>query len=448
MEVKELTGNNGESVRETGALRESGGGNGAGETAGGIEVFSDEERREISGRIEAASRREAVPPPGPPARGEASRKGFFPLVVNAAGILFLGAGLLLLSSIQRADSAEIRESGAELGITERALIREIRREVNLQLTEKDGDIIAMERRIAEVDDELARLESLEALTGEQRETMAALREQQEGYRGDLTRLEAERALILAEARQKEAEARRREARLHARLAEQEGALEDMSARNRAELAAARAELAKLTGDDEKAALVERQLAGYYSAFAKQIQAGQYREAAGTLAALKEFLATPSFQQLKLIGSRRESDAAAIAAMTGILSAAAGKSSGPSSGGSLTPAEIVPPVAGPGAGGPGTGAPEASAAETALRRQLADQAAALAQREQTLADRDRALGELQKKHDGLQDQNGALRQTLADRDRQLESLQAQNAANLQKIETLQKTISTINAALNE
>ncbi|MDR1143158.1 MAG: hypothetical protein LBK77_02930 [Spirochaetaceae bacterium] len=429
MEVNELTGNNGEN---------------AGENAGaGIEVFSDEERREISGRIEEASRREALPPPGPPARGEASRKGFFPLLVNAAGILLLGAGLLLLFSIQRAGSAEIRESGAELGITERALIREIRREVNLQLTRKDADISAMQGRITEVDDELARLESLEALTGEQRETMAALRGQQEGYRGDLARLETERALILAEARQQEAEARRREARLHARLAEQEGALEDISARNRAELEAARAELAKLTGDDEKAALVERQLAGYYAAFSKQIQAGQYREAAGTLAALKEFLATPSFQQLKLIGSRRESDGAAITAMTGILSALDGKSpgpaaegSGPPAGGSLTPAEIAPPVS------------EASGAETALRRQLSDQAAALADQAAALAERERALAELQRNHDGVQEQNSALRQTVAERDRQLESLQAQNAANLQKIETLQKTISTINAAINE
>jgi chromosome segregation ATPase len=436
MEVKELTENNGESVRETGGEN----------AAAGIEVFSDEERREISGRIEAASLREAVSPPGPPVRGEASKKGVFPLVVNAAGILFLGAGLLLLSSIQRADSAEIRESVAELGIIERALIREIRREVNLQLTEKDADISAMQNRITEVDDELARLESLEALTGEQRETMAALREQQEGYRGDLSRLETERALILAEARQKEAEARRREARLHARLAEQEGALENISARNRAELEAARAELAKLTGDDEKAALVERQLAGYYASLSKQIHAGQYREAAGTLAALKEFLATPSFQQLKVIGSRRESDAAAITAMTGILSALAAEPprASASSGGSLTPAEIVPPVT----------VPEVSAAETALRKQLADQAAALAdqaavltERAAALAERERALAELQKKYDSVQEQNAALRQTMAERDRQLESLQTQNTANLQKIETLQRTISTINAALN-
>ncbi|MDR1306260.1 MAG: hypothetical protein LBK74_01625 [Treponema sp.] len=447
MEINEPAGNNGK-LRETGAAREGAvdvggvienGGENIG--AGGIEVFSDEERREISGRIEAASRREAVPPPGPPARGEASRKGFFPLLVNAAGILLLGAGLLLLFSIQRAGSAELRESDAELGITERALIREIRREVTLQLTEKDADISAMRGRIAEVDDELARLESLEALTGEQQQTMAALRGQQEEYRGDLARLEMERSLILAEARQKEAEARRREARLHARLAEQEGALEDISARNRAELEAARAELAKLTGDDEKAALVERQLAGYYAAFSKQIQAGQYREAAGTLAALKEFLATPSFQQLKLIGSRRESDAAAAAAMSGILSAVTGPAgSGPAAegGGSLTPAEIAPPVA----------VPEASGAETALRRRLSEQAAALTEQAAVLAERERALAELQKSHDGVQEQNSALRQTVAERDRQLENLQAQNTANLQKIETLQRTISTINAALNE
>jgi chromosome segregation ATPase len=406
----------------------------AGKESTGIEVFSDEERREISSRIEAASARDAAPPPGPPARGEASKKGLFPLLVNAAAILFLGAGLFLLFSFRRSDQAELRESGAELGITERALIQEIRKEVNLQLTEKEAAIDAMENRIAEVDDELSRLESLEALTDEQRETVGVLREQQEGYRGDLARLETERSQILAEARRREAEARQREERLHAQLAEQEGVLAVTiadSVSNRTEIEAARTELAKLSAEEEKAALIEKQLSGYYTAVSKQIQDGRYKEAAGTLAALKEFLATPSFQPFTIIGSRRESDTAALNALSALVAEAL-KTPAPAASGGTQAVETTPPP---------PPVPAGAGAEAALRKQLSDQGAILAEREQTLA-------ELQKKHDDLQEQNNAARQTVAERDRQLENLQTQNTANLQKIETLQKTIATINAALSE
>ncbi|MDR2210392.1 MAG: hypothetical protein LBO65_02860 [Spirochaetaceae bacterium] len=390
-----------------------------------IEVFSEEERNEINARIEAASAREAVDPPRPPARGEAAKRSMFPLLVNVLGVLLLGAALFFLTALQKSGTVEIRKSASVLDITAQALIQEIRREVDLQLTEKDQAIDEMNSRITEVDAELERLDSLEELTGEQRTLMEELHRQQEEYRGSLSRLQIERARILANAWQRETEARQREAGLHARLAEQQGALENLSAQSRAEIQAARDELAKLADVEEKSLLAEKQLSAYYAVLSRQIQAGQYREAAGTIAALREYLSTPAFQNLRSFQARRESDAAALNALES-LAAEALTAGTPAQ--AAAPAEI--PVVPPGAG-----------AEAELRRQLADRNAALTAREGSLA-------ELEKSYSALQEQNTAMQQTVAERERQIESLQAQNAANLQKIETLQKTISNVNAALGE
>ncbi|GHV86416.1 hypothetical protein AGMMS50230_20240 [Spirochaetia bacterium] len=390
-------------------------------------LFSNEEQKEISGRIEAAAAREPIVPPGLPARKEVSRRGLFPLLVNAAAILLLGGGIFFLFSFHKADTAEIRDSGAELGITERALIQEIRKEVTRQLAEKEAAIETMKNRLAGVDAELERLDSLEALSDEQRAAMEELRRQQEEYRGSLGQLQTERAQILAEARKREAEAHQRELSLHARLEEQQGVLENLSAASRAEITAAREELAKLSGEQEKAVLVERQLSGYYAAVSRQIQAGQYREVLESLASLKEFLATPALVNLKTIQARRDSDAAAVAALSA-LAAEALKDGSAGIAGAAIPAAVTD-----------TSAPPAAATEAALRQQLASQTAAL-------AEQNAALAELQKNLTALEEQNAAGRQSLAERDRQLENLRTQNTANQQTIDNLQRTISNITAAL--
>jgi peptidoglycan hydrolase CwlO-like protein len=389
-----------------------------------IEVFSDEERNEINARIEAASAREPVAPPRLPARGGSVKRGIFPILVNVAALLVLGGGLFFLYRFHQVDTVEIRESNAVLGITERALIREIRQETDLLLSEKESAIDAMNVRIAEVDAELSRLDSLEALTDEQRSAMAELQRQQDEYRGTLTQLQTERARIVAEARIREAETMQRELKLRAQAAEQQ--IDAPPIQSMADIESARNELALLSGGEEKAALVERLLSGYYAAVTRQIGEGQYREASETLSMLKEFLNTPSFQSLRSIQIRRESDAAAVNTLA-VLIAEARKA-----GDGTTPAAVVPelPPVPPGAG-----------AEAALRQQLAEQSAALAAREA-------ALAELQKNYGDLQSQDTATLQALAEREQQIESLQAQNNSNLQKIETLQRTISNINAALED
>ncbi|MDR2073703.1 MAG: hypothetical protein LBP60_09775 [Spirochaetaceae bacterium] len=391
-----------------------------------IEVFSEEERNEINARIEAASVREAVEPPRPPAKGEAAKRSLFPLLVNAVAALLLGASLFFLFNFQKSGMVEIRKSASIVDVTAQALIQEIRREVDLQIHEKDQAIKEMNDRIAEIDTELKRLDSLEELTGEQRALMEDLRRQQETYRDSLNRLQVERARILAVAWQRETEARRQGAGLHVRVGVPPESLENLSAETREELQAARDDLAKLSGTEEKSALAETQLSAYYANVSRQIQEGRYREAAETIAALREYLSTPAFQDIRSIQVRRESDAAAIDALTALVEGAL-KTAGARTE-TDPPAEL--PAVSPGAG-----------AEEELRRQLAGRNAALNAREGSLA-------ELEKNYNALQEKNTAVQQALAERERQIESLQAQNTANLEKIESLQRTISNVNAALGE
>jgi chromosome segregation ATPase len=396
----------------------------------GIAVFSEEEQKEIIAQIEAAAQRGPMAPSRPPSKAEASKRNFFPLAVNVTAAALLCAGIFCMVFFQREGEVKIRESGAVLGITERKLIQEIRRETSRQISEKEAAIEAMNEKIAEVDAELVRLDSLEALTDEQRAAMSELHRQQDEYRLSLQGLQSERARILAEARQ-------REAALNARLEEQQGALENLSAQSRAEIQAAREELAKLSGDQEKSALAEKQLGAYFAVVGREIQAGQYKEASETLAGLREFLATPSFQTLRSIQARRETDLAAVNALSVVVAEAL------TQGGRTAPAGV--PAAAELA--------ESGQAETALRQRLAAQSAALAEqsavlaeKDKTLADREQSLAELRKNISELQTKNADNLQTIAERERQLESLRAQNTAYAQTIDTQQKTIAALNAEL--
>ncbi|MCL1812680.1 MAG: hypothetical protein FWG29_04070 [Treponema sp.] len=387
-----------------------------------IEIFSAEERNEINERIEAASVRDAVTAPGLPSKDQALKRGFFPLLVNAGAVVLLTVGVLLLFTFQQTDAAEIRKSGVVLGITERALIQEIRKEINTQLNEKDQAIEAMIKRITEIDRELELLNSLEVLSGEQQKTMEELLVRQEEYRENLTVLQHERSQILTQARIRETEIRQREEK----LLEQQLILENISAQSKAEIENAREELLKLSNEAEKASLIERQLAAFYTTILRQIEERQFKAAENSIAALNEYLATPAFSSIKAIQARQASDAAVVHALSLLLSEA---QKSPGSSAAVVQVEALPPV------------PPGADAEAALRQQVALQSVSIAEQNAVLA-------ELQKTMDGLQQQNEVTSQTIAERDRQLESLRAQNVSQAQQIESLQKTISSINSALRD
>ena len=211
----------------------------------GIEIFSPEERNEISDRIEAASARDAIEVPGFPAKKQAIKQAVFPILVNAGAFILLILGLFLLISFQQSSVYEIRDSGTILGITERALIREIQKQAQISLNEKEAAIKEMHQRIDNVSLELVRLELLETLTEEQRSTMQELRYQEEYYNSELERLEHERSQIVVEARNRENETR------SARSLEQQRNIQ-----NRPDIQSAQEELARLSGEAERTAFME------------------------------------------------------------------------------------------------------------------------------------------------------------------------------------------------
>jgi len=327
-----------------------------------IELFSPEERSDISARIEAASVRNAVTPPSFPSKTEAARRGLFPLLVNAGALVLLAGGLCLLFASQQSGAAELRASGAALGVAERALIREIRGEAD-------------------------------------------------------------------------------------------STLENLSSESRMEILAAREELASLSGEAQKAAIIERQLTGFYKSASRGIEAGRYREAADSVAALKEFLATPSFASIKTIQARQESDAAAINALSALINEAlaASANSGNVDGG--IPGD---------AGAQEDLSQDFSETEAALRQQFARElanaeataaadkalaeAASTEERNTLLAEREKTMAELQKTITDLQEKNAAAQQTIAEQSRQMDSLKSQNVSYAQTIERLQRTISSVNSAL--
>lgn len=392
------------------------------EAENGIAVFSEEERREIAAQIEAAAGRSPMAISRMPAKGEASKRGLFPLLVNAGAVIFLAAGICFMFFFQRGEAAEINESGVILGITERRLIEEIRRETSLRISEKEAAIEEMSARIAEVDAELAKLDSLESLSDDQKNAMAALRGRHDEYQLSLEGLRNERAQILAEARQKEAA-------LYAKLEEREGAMENLSVQNRQELEAVRDEFVKLLGDEEKAALAEQQINAYFSTAEKQVRALQYGEALNTLAALKEFLVTPSLQTLRPIQARRESGLAAAAALSTTVESLKNGGVVPAS-----PAAAQPPAAAPlPAFVPASGSGKT---ETELRRQLESQNAANAA---GLAEREQIIEDLRKEQSGLQSRNAELQQSLTGKDTQIKSLETQNESLRSQLQNLRNTL---------
>jgi chromosome segregation ATPase len=326
--------------------------------------FSESEQREILENIEALTRKEKIAPVSEEQKlTPQKRGGKFPLLVNLGGALLLIGGVLVLSFFYRQDESELRGGAVPLGVTDRKLIQEIRRANEARIHEKeqeitgilaklsgvDGDLQAlqssletkMEEREAElrrqmnqeIDQELDRLmnqDLSEAAIAEQMrifdeqqiarinaelasyrkeldaERQAAelkLQKAQEEYRNSLAVLQSERAGILEASRISEAN-------LRAQLEEKSGEIRQYE-QSRADLNVAREELQRLTDEQERAFLVERQMSGFYTLVRDHISEGSLEKAGETLGLMREFLETPAFQTIRAIQSQKESHLAAI-----------------------------------------------------------------------------------------------------------------------------------------
>ena len=96
------------------------------DTSSGISIEEQQEILEVINTITGGSR--LVPETSD---AKPKKKGFlFPLFVNMAAIIILAAGFYFLSRVHVQDEQEIRSNSADLGLTERKLIQEIRAGAN------------------------------------------------------------------------------------------------------------------------------------------------------------------------------------------------------------------------------------------------------------------------------------------------------------------------------
>jgi chromosome segregation ATPase len=169
-----------------------------------------------------------------------------------------------------------------------------------------------EQRIIRLNTDLAAYR--QQLEAEKFASEANFRQLQEEYRNNLAALQHERSLILEASRA-------REAILYTQAEGRIGELSSLYEQSRTDLNAAREELSRLALEQERAALIEGQLNGYYIELDRQIQSDLLGEAAGTLKTMRDFLNTPSFLYIRPLQSRREFHLAAVDALSSLVEGA-------------------------------------------------------------------------------------------------------------------------------
>ena len=271
--------------------------------------ISEEEQREIMLQINgiAEKNRRSLSGAAVPESAGAGNNGLFkakksgslfPILVNAGALALFAGGFLLLSSFQGKTDIRVREGPAVYNSAERALIEEIRKETASRIAAKEEEIVSVVSKLADVDAELQKLHSSnEELSAEQlaaEEQLTALRE---AYNSSLVTLQDERSLILEDARAREAGLR---AQLEARIRE----LAAVSQENAAALSSAQSELERLSAEQETAASIEAQMAGYFVLVNDHIRKSEFAAAAETLRSMRAFLDTPSFQGIRSIQVRK------------------------------------------------------------------------------------------------------------------------------------------------
>jgi chromosome segregation ATPase len=267
--------------------------------------ISEEEQKEILAKINdiTESRRRSLAAEAGTLEGKGKKIRFqskksgniFPVFVNAAAIMALAVGLLILSSFQGKTDVQVRTGEKIYNSAERALIEEIRRETSSRLEAKEGEISTITSQMEEIDSELRGLySSNEELTDEQRATETRLKSLHNEYYASLAKLQDERSNILEEARI-------REVGLQLQLESRTQELALTEEQNNAALQLLRDELDR----QNHAATVEAQISALFANLYSQIRENRLDEASGTIQSMRNFLNTPAFQSLRSIQARKE-----------------------------------------------------------------------------------------------------------------------------------------------
>jgi septal ring factor EnvC (AmiA/AmiB activator) len=378
--------------------------------------FSVEEQQEILNEINALARENRITVPGETLKAAAKKRGLlFPVLVNIGALLLLAFGLFLLWHFHSREDADIREGSLVLGLTERKLIQEIRRETSRLIGEKEREINDYLAKLADAGAEYKELEaSVESLTEEQQQRAEYLLKVQDEYRGAITGLQEERARILEDARSRETE-------LRAQAEERARELASRIEQSASELTAAQEELGRLSSDQERAARVESQMGGYYQQVHERIQAGELDNAAALLGSMRELLNAPSLQGIRSLESRKKNHLAAIDSLElGIAEALRAREEAASS-----------------AAGVSSGVSSSTEETEALQRQIETLEAAVSQQQETIAafsaqdsETGRLIAGYEERISGLEAQDNEQRERIVEQDRRIVALQGQ-AENLNR-----------------
>jgi len=224
---------------------------------------------------------------------------FFPLAVNICAAVILCAGAFLLISFNGKTDAQVREGNAVFNLTEKALIDDIRKDTAEKIAVKETEISSIASRLEEVDAQLALLHSSnEELTSEQLVTEQRLLFLQNSYREELAQLQDERSRILENSRL-------REAFLRAQLDERAKEYSAEQQKTSTELNSAMTELERLSGEQEKIAALDAQVAGAFSSVRNLVKNGKYDQAAGAVSQLRDFLNSYSAASARSFQSRKD-----------------------------------------------------------------------------------------------------------------------------------------------
>jgi chromosome segregation ATPase len=359
-------------------------------------------------------------------RFSAKKKGgLFPVVVNIAAVVVVVAGLFLLLFFHRRTEREIRKNSSLYSTAERALIEEIRRETDLLILEKDNEIAEITLRLEAVDSQLRDLYSGNAeLSLEQLESESELLLLQNRFRLDLAALNNEKVRIFEDYRSRETMLR---SQFNAAMAQ-----------NSAELNSAREELARLSGEQERSAVVEAQLSGGLAHACELIRDSRFQEAGESLKSLLAFLYTPAFQGVRSIQIHKGFYEQTINLLEELVnSASTGQISF-----SARDQEAVTELRNR------NDRLEESLAD--LNRELQSLSSGSSAQAGRVTELERAVASLNAANNSLEVNNRSLSQTVAARDRTISELQARNTALDAQVAARDRTISELqakNAALD-
>jgi trimeric autotransporter adhesin len=325
------------------------------------EGISEDDRRDIADEIDQVSRANRLSARPEDFVVRPRRKGFvFPLAVNVLALAATAGAIFLLSQIFRQRDLELAGSAASLETAEGKLLRELKRESESRLLEKDRAIADFRSRITELDGERDRLaagidERVRATEAElrarlkvevdaERERLAALSMSVSARDARLKAYETEKAAaldrVLAEDRVKadaeksaaeekyrqlkddfqksiaslgeerrrlQDEASAREAEIRARAEASARQLEARGAAAVAGLEQAKAELSALEQRKAGRDAVEERVLGLYGGMIVAVRERRYESAVAGADALEAYLRGPEYAADSGLEARKDAD---------------------------------------------------------------------------------------------------------------------------------------------